>query len=284
MKKKSNISEKCFSILCNKNANKWSDKKKKIPTEEQELSQKKEWKKFWERIGEEEPQFKNKIIVDYGCGYGYDSKFMLDSGAKHVYSLDIELDRLEGSKALHKANGYSNVTYIDNKNVDSLTEKIAADSIDIIICRNVMEHVPSPPDVLESMLTVLKPMGIAYIGFSPIYKSPFGSHIGGKCKVPWAHFMFSEKTIINVLKKNYDLPQHINKYQEIPGSGVNKMSYYGYMDMVKSYPWNIASHYTNHFTKRPILMKFLNIAVKLIPFKKIKEFIIVNSYTKLIKK
>lgn len=283
MRRKLNTREKIFSLLCNRKRKRWSDGKKELSEAERRPMQEKEWMRFWERMGTGVPDFKDRVVVDYGCGYGYDTLLMLEAGAKHVYCLDVVAERLEDSETLHRSKGFKNTTYIENTDVTALAGKVGAGTVDMVVSRNVMEHVPSPKDTLDSIHAVLKPGGIAYIGASPLYYSPRGSHFGGKCAVPWVHLIFSEKTILNTFKALYDLPEDIERFQDIPGSGVNKMAYRDYETLLESFDWEIAIKYVNRFTRRPLLMKGINILKALLPFKSLKELITVNTYVKLIK-
>ena len=280
--KSSNFAEKCFARLCYNNIRHWSQTgKDNIPPEELMALQKEEWEDFWKRFDSPIPDFRNKIVVDYGCGFGYDSLFILQNGAKHVYCLEISENRINNTKELHASHGYTNATYIINTNVKELINKIEGREVDLIICRDVMEHVPSPLDVIDSMYSVLPPDGEIYIGFSPIYKSPYGPHIKTKCKIPWIHLVFSETTILNVFKRIYRLPPSITSYIDIEGSGVNKLSYFDYKQLINGFSWNIEVDFINQFPEHRSLTKTLNIFLRLIPSRPIKEFFIVNSYIKI---
>ncbi len=282
MGKRLSFSEKCFSLLCKRSDKGWGEIKTNIQSQENLYSiQNKDWKMFWERIGESIPSFHNKVIVDYGCGSGFDSLFMLRRGARYVYCLEIVERYLKSAKDLHSFYGFRNVSYIDNNNVMELRKKIAGGIVDIIYCRDVMEHVASPYLVINSMYSLLKHGGVAFIGFSPLYKSPYGAHIRNKCKVPWVHLIFSEKTIITVLKKLYGLPSSIEGYLDIEGSGVNKLSYFQYLEMLGRFRWKIEINHFNHFPRRVFLTESLNLITALIPLKIIKELFIINTYVKL---
>lgn len=278
------LSEKLFSFTCNKNL-KWGDTRKKSVEDSELLKiQEEEWSMFWARFGLPEPEFRGKEVIDYGSGFGFDSLFMLKAGAKHVYCLEVSEDRLEKCRNLHISHGYQNASYVNNSNVELLTEKINSNSVDIIVCRDVMEHVPFPYETLKSMYDVLKPLGNAFIGFSPLYKSPYGPHILPYCKLPYVHLLFSEKTIMNTLKKLYSLPDTINSYIDIPGSGVNKLSYYNYLKYLKSFKWQISNLRMNSFEGKKFLGRILNLTVATIPIRPVKELFIVSSYIKLTKK
>lgn len=273
-----NAAEKCFALLCNKNVAVWgAGEKSKLSRKELLTLQMREWDDFWNRMSIPCPDFRGKTAVDYGCGFGYDSLFALQQGAEHIYCLEVSQARLDGARELHASYGFENATYIDNTDVESLPAKIGR-PVDVVFSRDVMEHVPSPQKVLESMFRVAKPGAEIYIGFSPFYKSPYGPHFKNLCKIPWIHLFFSEKTVLNVFKQRYGLPQSITSYQEIEGSGVNKLSYYDYKKMLGDFAWSRQADLINRFPRRRWAEKLLNFLVKITPSRNLCELFIVSSY------
>jgi SAM-dependent methyltransferase len=146
-----------------------------------------------------------------------------------------------------------------------------------------MEHVSRPRDVLQSIYDILKPGGNLYIGFSPIFKSPFGAHISYICKVPWVHLMFSEQTILRVLKKEYGISEKIASLQDIPGSGVNALSYFDYQEMISDFDWTIQIKRKNSFPSKAAIRWILNSLRFLMPTPSMKELFIVNAYQHMVK-
>ena len=142
-----------------------------------------------------------------------------------------------------------------------------------------MEHFQSPFDVLSSMFSILKVGGVALIGFSPLYKSPYGAHIKSKCKVPWVHLIFSEKTIFNVFKELYG--SSAKSYSDLKGAAVNKLSYFDYINMIRNFQWKTEINYINQFSKKTWLVVILDLILKCIPLKNVKELFIIGSYVKL---
>ena len=272
------LTEFLFFLLCTKNPKSTRAYLDSLSPQKRLVVQQKEWFNFWNRLQCMIPDFKEKVIVDYGCGYGFDSLFALQKGAKHLYALEVSTSRLEQSMQLHETHGFSNVTYINNENVSDLTTKIGNKNVDIVLCRDVMEHVSSPAKVLKSIHDILKTGGLAYIGLSPFFRSPYGAHIRSKCALPWVHLIFSEKTVIKVFKKLYNLSKNTKKYIDIEGSGVNKLSYFEYLNIIHKFDWIIENNYINSFPDRGFPANLLNIMIKISPFQIIKELFIVNSY------
>lgn len=73
--------------------------------------------------------FKDKIVLDVGCGTGILSMFAAKAGAKHVYGVDMA-SIANQAKEIVKTNGFNNITIIRGK-----IEEIAlpVDKVDIII-------------------------------------------------------------------------------------------------------------------------------------------------------
>jgi SAM-dependent methyltransferase len=276
------FSQRCFALLCNKNVKDWEQPKEEVlPPAELLGPKKQEWIQFWKKLHLPTPNFHDRTVVDYGCGYGYDSLFMLQAEARHVFCLEISERRLDYARRLHRASGFDNVTYLISDNVKTVPTAVGADCVDVVISRDVMEHVRSVRDVLDSMYAMLKPGGEAYIGFSPLYKSPYGAHIRSFCKIPWIHLVFSEDTVLKVFKHLYRLPPAIQSYVDIEGSGVNKLSYLDYKEMIESSNWKVEADYVNQFPHRPILMKIWNYGTAWIPPGRVKELFLVSSYMRL---
>lgn len=282
MPMKWNLAQRTFATLCNKKV-KWGNVKRTLNRDELYAVQKKEWRGFWARMSIPEPDWTDQVVIDYGCGQGYDSLFMLERSAAHVYALEVETGYLRQARDLHQRHGFENATYIDNRNPSALVETMGREQVDGIVCRNVMEHVPDPRAVLRSMYDALRPGGTAYIGFSPLYKSPYGAHIYAMCRVPWVHLVFAEETVISVLRELYNLDDSVQGYLDIPGSGVNKMSYFAYKDLLAELNWQIKIDLINCSASTSPRLRIANAAVKMLPIRALKELFIISSYVQLCK-
>ena len=74
--------------------------------------------------------FRNKIVLDVGCGTGILSLFAAQAGAKHVYGIDCS-NIIHQAKEIVKRNGYEdNITLIQGKVEDV---ELPVDQVDIII-------------------------------------------------------------------------------------------------------------------------------------------------------
>src|ERR671918_2912922 len=67
---------------------------------------------------------------------------------------------------------------------------------DLVLSKNTFEHVADPAAYVDVMRSHVAPGGRVVIGFSPLWKSPLGGHIGFMTKLPWAHLLFPEDVIM----------------------------------------------------------------------------------------
>eukprot|EP00494_Astrolonche_serrata_P025412 UN25673 len=74
--------------------------------------------------------FKDKIVLDIGCGTGILSLFAAKVGAKHVYGIDCA-DIADTAKLIVKENGYQNKITIIKGKVEDI--KLPVDKVDIIV-------------------------------------------------------------------------------------------------------------------------------------------------------
>src|SRR3954467_9067153 len=109
-----------------------------------------------------------KILEAGGGAFTY-----LDLPKAHVTTIDISPAQIEKN------------AYADAKVVGDLhTYQFPADSFDLIVCFDVLEHLAHPERVIDSLLASLKPDGLLYIA------SPYNRSVAGmlaKFTPHWFH-------------------------------------------------------------------------------------------------
>ncbi|MCF6319855.1 MAG: bifunctional 2-polyprenyl-6-hydroxyphenol methylase/3-demethylubiquinol 3-O-methyltransferase UbiG [Proteobacteria bacterium] len=107
-------------------------------------------------------QFANlpeKSVLDVGCGGGVFSESMAAGGAK-VTAIDLAQESLEVAK-LHLFESNLNIDY---KNIS--VEDFANDNegcFDVIVCMEMLEHVPDPQSIVDACAKILKPGGWLFL-------------------------------------------------------------------------------------------------------------------------
>ncbi|MBQ4381721.1 MAG: class I SAM-dependent methyltransferase [Oscillospiraceae bacterium] len=144
-----------------------------------------------------EEMFRDKRVVDFGCGEAGKTVYYASLGARDVTGIDIVPQYKERAEAFARKKGYGDkFTFIlgDATNLD-----LPSDTYDTVIMNDFMEHVGDPEGALREALRILKPGGRIYTNFPPYYH-PFGAHLSDAINMPWVHVFFSEQTMINVYK------------------------------------------------------------------------------------
>ena len=134
----------------------------------------------------------DKVVMDFGCGFGYQAVACALAGAKHVIGVESDPHRLEAATELVES-----MPALAGK-VSFFAEPPAAIPADIILSQNAFEHFLEPERVLEVMGDALAPNGRILIGFGPPWYAPTGAHMTYFCKIPWVQLFFSEHTIMRV--------------------------------------------------------------------------------------
>jgi len=110
-------------------------------------------------------KLEKKQVLDIGCGGGILSESMDNIGA-FVTGIDMASDVIDIAK-LHQKESGTNVNY---QNIS--TEELASTNqsfYDVITCMEMLEHVPSPNDIISSCSSLLKDNG--YVFFSTINRN-----------------------------------------------------------------------------------------------------------------
>ena len=153
--------------------------------------------KFYKPFASKEEMFKDKTVLDIGCGAAGKTLFFATLGVKHIYGCEI-LTKY-GYEAMKLAEELSLSDRFTFTATDAAFLPFEPCSIDTIIMNDTMEHVDNPKAVLEKCISVLKPGGRIYLNFPPYYH-PYGAHLSDAIAVPWVHIFFSTKTLIQTYK------------------------------------------------------------------------------------
>lgn len=158
----------------------------------------------------------NSSLLDIGCGKGEHLLGALRAGARRAVGVDIRPLFTETEQLAHQEGLGERLTFT----VEPLSN-LESESFDIIISRDTFEHFDDPAAILREAERLLKPGGRFFVSFGPPWYHPRGVHMFFMFKRPWAHLLFSERTIMNVRSLYKD--DNSRKYCEVPG-GLNQMT------------------------------------------------------------
>ncbi len=159
---------------------------------------------------------KNKVVLDFGCGEGYQSLAIAKNGAKYVLGIEINQTVIKTAKKLAKELSLEDKVSFDYELKNSMRGKF-----DIVISQNSFEHFNDPLNILNEMNSALNPNGVIMITFGPPWFAPHGSHMQFFVKIPWINILFDEKTVMNV-RKHFRNDGAVT-YDTVEG-GLNKMT------------------------------------------------------------
>ena len=109
---------------------------------------------------------RDRRVVDIGCGGGILAESMAEAGADVV-----GIDMAEGPLAVARLHQIESGVEVDYR--QSTAEDLAdaeAGSYDVVMCLEMLEHVPDPSAVIRSCAELLKPGGDVF--FSTINRNP----------------------------------------------------------------------------------------------------------------
>lgn len=96
----------------------------------------------WHELKKMMPNFKDKRVLDLGCGFGWHCRYAVENGARSVIGIDISQKMLSEAKSKTK---YGNIEYIcmPIEDIDFPEE-----SFDVVISSLALHYVKSFEDVL----------------------------------------------------------------------------------------------------------------------------------------
>lgn len=135
---------------------------------------------------------KGADVLELGCGDGLICALMNERGSRSV-AIDLD-DALFDKYAIDRGVKYMTM--------DATQMTLADNSFDFIFSFNGFEHFNDPVAVYKECRRVLKPGGIIYFQFNPLYYSPFGYHAYKSIAIPYLQILFSQIDFTKFAKDN----------------------------------------------------------------------------------
>lgn len=160
-------------------------------------------------IEEKFPITEGMRVLEIGCGEGGVLKAFINKGCVGV---GVELDAprvVDAEKFLPEDLATGKLKFVTKDIYKVNIEKDFDGLFDIIVLKDVIEHIHDQQKLIGWMKNFLKPNGIVFFGFPPWYM-PFGGHQqickSKISKLPYIHLLprFMYKAILNNRKENVD--------------------------------------------------------------------------------
>lgn len=146
---------------------------------------------------------RGKRVLDFGCGTGPLTLLCAQNGAHSVIGLDLSTKSIARARSTPRDPSLK-VDFI----LEESTTKIPLpdNSVDVIVCFDVMEHVMDYEAIIAEWARVLAPGGCVLIWWS-VWWHPYGHHLHTMIPLPWVHALMSDESLFRVCARIYDTPQ-----------------------------------------------------------------------------
>ena len=184
--------------------------------------------KFYLKYTNIDEMFKDKVVLDIGCGAGGKTIYYASKGVKNIVGVEILGKYKEEAENL--ARKYNLEDKFEFVCADASKTPFEDETFDTIIMNDAMEHVDEPEKVLDECYRILKKNGKLYLNFPP-YNHPYGAHLSDAIGMPWVHVFFSEKTMIETYKELVkDLPDGKDRIEFRISKKADKTEYFSYIN------------------------------------------------------
>lgn len=160
-----------------------------------------------------------RSVLDYGCGDGSGVVWAARQGASRALGVDIagvEFARRQTGERFPELAERCEFRRISGPG------DLTGERFDVVLSKNTFEHVVDPDAYVADMKSLLADDGDLIIGFSPLWKSPWGGHIDFMTRFPWAHLIFPEDVIM-AERRRFRPDEDARRFEEIKG-GLNRMT------------------------------------------------------------
>ena len=167
---------------------------------------------------------KGMKVLEIGCAEGGVLKAFIDKGCKG-YGVELSPSRLKKATTFLEKEVNDEMAVLINKNIyDVDFQEEMKGEFDLIILKDVIEHIFDQNKLLDKLRTFLKPNGFIFFGFPP-WQMPFGGHqqiARSKVlsKLPYYHLlpMSAYKGVLKLFKET---PERIADLVEIKETGIS---------------------------------------------------------------
>lgn len=148
--------------------------------------------RFWRRLGGR-PDFRGARVLDVGCGNGGLTRDVVRAGAHDALGIDIQERLIARARRISEEDGTPGLATFEAIDVAELG---GGARFDAVVSLNAFEHIDEFTVRFSRIVDLLKPGGRIYVGFGPLYHSPFGGHRRMRMFLPWMHLLLPERAII----------------------------------------------------------------------------------------
>jgi 2-polyprenyl-3-methyl-5-hydroxy-6-metoxy-1,4-benzoquinol methylase len=199
-------------------------------------------------------------VCEIGCGEAGVLKAFLDKGATGI-GIELMENRAELAKLNLSKEIQGNKVQIINKDIYDIDPVKDVDlKFDLIVLKDVIEHIPNQEVFIKKLHDLLLPGGKVFFGYPP-WQMPFGGH--QQCcsnkflaKLPWFHLLptFVYKFILNTFGESQAA---VKELLEVKETGISTDKMHRLIDengfkVIKQTYWLINPIYIKKFNFKPL--------------------------------
>jgi SAM-dependent methyltransferase len=163
---------------------------------------------------------RGRTVLDVGCGTGNLCIEAARRGAARTVGVDIQpLNWTRHNLATNFADVADRIEFVST---DGSLRELGDERFDVLVSKDSFEHYEDPERFVAVLEPFMAPHGIIAIGFGPLWKGPTGGHIDFMTRLPWAHLVFPEDTII-AERRRFRPAEDARRFEDVRG-GLNKMT------------------------------------------------------------
>lgn len=136
-------------------------------------------------------------FLDIGCGLGDQVLGAAQAGATLAVGVDTVEVNLEMARAKAAKLDLTDRVVFTTDTIPTFGTAWA----DVALSQNSFEHFDDPGEILRQAFEALRPGGRFFVTFGPSWWHPFGVHHMFMIRLPWAHCLFAERTILKVRQR-----------------------------------------------------------------------------------
>ena len=168
------------------------------------------------------PDVDHLALLEVGCGEGGNLKPFLEAGCR-VTGIDISPSKIENARKFFAGHPDESSLRLIAKDVYDAGSELGG-PYDIIMMRDVIEHIPDQERFMGFIRQYLKPSGLFFLAFPP-WQNPFGGHqqiCESKLlsRLPYFHLL-PAKAYRGILSAFGESEQKIRSLMEIRETGIS---------------------------------------------------------------
>ena len=147
--------------------------------------------------------FRNKRVLEIGCGLGGRGAWLARNGALEVVGIDINAEEICEAQRIRDElyPGIKNLSYIQSKE-DEIVASLG--DFDLVLLLDSLEHVVSPLKILRLARRYVNASGKVYFTTVGWYH-----HRGSHTRIPFATVFFSDETIAQFTRWQLSRPDYV---------------------------------------------------------------------------